>query len=86
MNHYLLEMRYNLLKKLKNLYVPMPPITINQGNSPQQEGSTAPPVVQGPQMQIVRMMVPEPVLNFYWLPSLEIKFDVAKYLVAKKKK
>lgn len=27
-----------------------------------------------------------PVLGSYWMPSLEIKFDVAKYLVAKKKK
>ena len=30
--------------------------------------------------------VPNPPLGSYWLPSLEIKFDVAKYLVAKKKK
>ena len=27
-----------------------------------------------------------PVFGSYWMPSLEIKFDVAKYLVAKKKK
>lgn len=27
-----------------------------------------------------------PVLESYWMPSLEIKFDIAKYLVAKKKK
>ena len=26
------------------------------------------------------------VFESYWMPSLEIKFDVAKYLVAKKKK
>ena len=26
------------------------------------------------------------VFGSYWMPSLEIKFDVAKYLVAKKKK
>ena len=35
---------------------------------------------QGEDAQIV------PVLGSYWMPSLEIKFDVAKYLVAKKKK
>ena len=82
------EMRYNLLKKQKDVVVNMNPmpIIINQEGETSQKESTAPPVVQVPPMRIVRTMVLEPVLNFYWLPSLEIKFDVAKYLLAKKKK
>ena len=85
------EMRYELKVKFlignmnnwhdpKNIVMPIP---INQQETPQNDmgGQYAPAP-----MELPMQMKEEPGFNFYWLPSLEIKFDVAKYLVAKKKK
>ena len=85
------EMRYELKVKflignMNNLQDPkniVMPIPINQQETPQNDmGGQYAPAPMGQPMQMKK----EPGFNFYWLPSLEIKFDVAKYLVAKKKK